>query len=255
MNVLSLVTPPHKGYKRLSKDGRLYISKDAQFNELKFPFAESKSAASPPSSQPVSTQITCPMPLIIVQQPSVTPAGPSHDFSSPNMSQSDHNSQSGHIFGHSSNCPHADYSPLTTDSPLLPSLHSGFTPQYGSSVSNTTSPVSNTTSSSSTPAQTTNQHPMVTRSKSKLLTNSLPLVLLTQAEPTSPKQALAIPQWKQAMQLEYDALIANGTWTLVDLPPRRQSIGCKWVFRIKENPDGTINKYKARLVAKGFIKS
>jgi len=54
------------------------------------------------------------------------------------------------------------------------------------------------------------------------------------------------------MQSEYDALLNNQTWTVVSLPPNRQSIGCKWVFRIKENPDGTINRYKARLVAKGF---
>ncbi|GJS04238.1 retrovirus-related pol polyprotein from transposon TNT 1-94 [Tanacetum coccineum] len=30
-------------------------------------------------------------------------------------------------------------------------------------------------------------------------------------------------------------------------------IGCKWVFRVKRKPDGTIDKYIARLVAKGFL--
>lgn len=49
------------------------------------------------------------------------------------------------------------------------------------------------------------------------------------------------------MQTEYDALIKNNTWSLDSNP-----IGCKWVFRVKENYDGTVNKYKARLVAKGF---
>ena len=39
---------------------------------------------------------------------------------------------------------------------------------------------------------------------------------------------------------------------LVPLPAGRQAIGCKWVFRIKENADGSINRDKARLVAKGF---
>jgi histone deacetylase 1/2 len=54
------------------------------------------------------------------------------------------------------------------------------------------------------------------------------------------------------MQAEYSALMNNKTWSLVPLPAHRRAIGCKWVFRIKENPDGTINKYKACLVAKGY---
>ncbi|GAU43783.1 hypothetical protein TSUD_378080 [Trifolium subterraneum] len=41
----------------------------------------------------------------------------------------------------------------------------------------------------------------------------------------------------------------------VPLPPHKKAIGCKWIFRVKENPDGSINKYKARLVAKGFLQT
>lgn len=29
-------------------------------------------------------------------------------------------------------------------------------------------------------------------------------------------------------------------------------MGCKWIFKRKLRPDGTIEKFKARLVAKGF---
>lgn len=36
------------------------------------------------------------------------------------------------------------------------------------------------------------------------------------------------------------------------LPPDRKAIGWKWVFQLKENADGLINKFKARFVAKGF---
>ena len=50
------------------------------------------------------------------------------------------------------------------------------------------------------------------------------------------------------MQEEYNALLKNKTWDLVPLPANRQAIGCKWVFRLKENVDGSINKFKARLV-------
>ncbi|RDY01559.1 hypothetical protein CR513_15100, partial [Mucuna pruriens] len=40
--------------------------------------------------------------------------------------------------------------------------------------------------------------------------------------------------------------------SLVELPSHRKGIGCKWVFRIKQNPDSFVHKYKAILVAKGF---
>jgi len=53
------------------------------------------------------------------------------------------------------------------------------------------------------------------------------------------------------MQQEYDARLKNSTWDLVPLPPDRKAIGCKWIFRVKQNADGPVNKFKARLVAKG----
>nr|XP_025632886.1 uncharacterized protein LOC112727378 [Arachis hypogaea] len=39
---------------------------------------------------------------------------------------------------------------------------------------------------------------------------------------------------------------------IITLPHGKKAIGCKWVFRIKFLPDGSIERYKARLVAKGF---
>ncbi len=55
-----------------------------------------------------------------------------------------------------------------------------------------------------------------------------------------------------AIQHEYDALMARGTWELVPLPAGRKTNKCKWVFKKKMNADGTVSGYKARLCAKGF---
>jgi hypothetical protein len=49
-----------------------------------------------------------------------------------------------------------------------------------------------------------------------------------------------------------DSIISNETWEITDLPAGCKPVGCKWIFRRKRRPDGTIEKYKARLVAKGF---
>ena len=71
-------------------------------------------------------------------------------------------------------------------------------------------------------------------------------------EPHTYLQASKDPLWRQAMDNEYNALLRNHTWVLVP-PTSRHPIGCKWVFRIKRHPDGTVDKYKARLVAKGNL--
>ncbi|KAK9937704.1 hypothetical protein M0R45_014476 [Rubus argutus] len=72
------------------------------------------------------------------------------------------------------------------------------------------------------------------------------------AAPHTYKQALQIPIWKQAMQEEHDALMQQQTWTLVPLPPDKNLVSCKWIFKIKRNADGSIARHKARLVARGF---
>ena len=48
------------------------------------------------------------------------------------------------------------------------------------------------------------------------------------------------------------ALAENETWDLVDAPKGVKPIGCRWVYKIKYNTDGSVNRYKARLVAKGY---
>ena len=54
------------------------------------------------------------------------------------------------------------------------------------------------------------------------------------------------------MSEEFNALLAQHTWTLVPLPDNMPIIGCNWVFKVKRNTDGTIARHKARLVGKGF---
>ena len=71
-------------------------------------------------------------------------------------------------------------------------------------------------------------------------------------EPSSFQEATTSDAWRSAMQREYDALIKNGTWRLVDPPIGAKPIGCKWVYKNKYKADGSLDKHKARLVAKGY---
>lgn len=69
------------------------------------------------------------------------------------------------------------------------------------------------------------------------------------------EEALKHNHWKEAMQEEIKALHKNRTWEKCSLPKGKKVVGCKWVFTIKYNFDGSIERYKARLVAKGYTQT
>ena len=59
-------------------------------------------------------------------------------------------------------------------------------------------------------------------------------------------------QWQKAAEEEMEAHARNRTWDIVPLPEGCKVIGSRWVFKVRHNTDGSVERYKARLVAKGF---
>ncbi|KAH0818236.1 hypothetical protein GEV33_004555 [Tenebrio molitor] len=80
-------------------------------------------------------------------------------------------------------------------------------------------------------------------------------ISILNAEPESFEEATSsgnAEQWKQAIDEEIQSLKQNQTWTLVEPPKNQQVIDNRWVYKIKRNEDGSVQKYKARLVARGL---
>ncbi|KAL4565975.1 hypothetical protein LXL04_030083 [Taraxacum kok-saghyz] len=138
--------------------------------------------------------------------------------------------------------PNLPENPITSPNPSSSSQSSISTPSTPNHSSSDTSP---------TPLPPRNRKPNPKYFNPNFINSSTLHPVPSTVEPTTHTQALKDPQWRSAMDLEFNALLKNGTWELVP-PQSHKPIGCKWVFRVKRKPDGSIDKYKARLVAKGF---
>ena len=79
------------------------------------------------------------------------------------------------------------------------------------------------------------------------------------ALPESYEQAMRGPyarQWKKAIKSEIQSLRDKDVFKLVDrrsLPKDANIITAKWVFKVKPNADGSIERFKCRLCARGFL--
>jgi len=79
--------------------------------------------------------------------------------------------------------------------------------------------------------------------------------VIQEVEPTCFEQAIGNPKWDNGMDEEMATLDANATWGLVALLEDKKAIGCKWVYKVKHNANGSVSRYKAKLVAKGYAQT
>lgn len=98
-------------------------------------------------------------------------------------------------------------------------------------------------------------HSMNTRAKSGIVKPNPRYALFTVKsncrEPRSVRAALKDKEWTKAMTVEIDNMKETETFELVPPEEWQTPLGCRWVYKIKLNTDGTVLKFRARLVAKG----
>ncbi|RVX04841.1 Retrovirus-related Pol polyprotein from transposon RE1 [Vitis vinifera] len=210
----------HKGYLCLDNlTGRVYVSPHVVFDETQFPFAQNISSS---PSKDASDESVIPAIIVSSNPSTLSFHGSNHSMASPNLTSA------------------LTHPTPPTDTPTTRSLRE---PVLEAEVT--------------LPAQ---QHVVVppprvtTRSMSGITKRKhiFNLAAFKISEPTTLKQAIKDPNWAEAMQTEIAALHKNQTWDLVDPPKDVNIISCKWVYKLKYKPDGSVDRYKVRLVARGF---
>ena len=51
---------------------------------------------------------------------------------------------------------------------------------------------------------------------------------------------------------EYDSIVRNSAWEIVPRPVDKSMVGSRWIYKVKQVVDGSVEKYKARFVARVF---
>ena len=60
------------------------------------------------------------------------------------------------------------------------------------------------------------------------------------------------PTWVDAMVEEYDSIVNNSAWEILPRPVDKSVVGLRWIYKVKQVVDGSVEKYKAIFVAQGF---
>ncbi|GJW24839.1 disease resistance protein [Tanacetum coccineum] len=223
-------SPSHHGYRCLDiSTERLYIARHVRFNEAQFPFDIPKTTSPPPSK--TSPYYSSESPYVIPTTDHPSPSSPRSPISSP-----------------------SSVSHLSPTSQTSPESSNG----QPSPVSTTSIPTPPPPTPPPPPPPITRQRPANLRQNPKQRVpynpsaNHATVLPTTITEPTSFTVANNSPEWRQAMKEEYDALMKNGTWSLVPRASTTNVVDGKWVYRLKRDKNGAIIRYKARFVAKGF---
>ena len=71
-------------------------------------------------------------------------------------------------------------------------------------------------------------------------------------EPSSFEEAMEDPTWVDAMVEEYDSIVRNSAWEIVPRSEEKSVVGSRWIYKVKQDANGSIEKYKEIFVAQGF---
>jgi hypothetical protein len=149
---------------------------------------------------------------------------------------------------HQTMCPTTPITHSNLPQPPLTSTVTPSTPQSDNNLPNNLPPIYQPTSQADSKPVTRSQHGIF---KPNQKYYGLHTHITKSPLPKNPVSALKDPNWKMAMHDEYNALIKNETWDLVPRPPDVNVIRSMWIFRHKENSDGSFERHKARLVGDG----
>ena len=75
---------------------------------------------------------------------------------------------------------------------------------------------------------------------------------ISDSEPSSFEEAVGLHVWKDAMMEEYQSIMKNDVWDIVPRLKKNPVVTSKWIYKIKNAANGSIDKFKARFVARGF---
>jgi hypothetical protein len=51
---------------------------------------------------------------------------------------------------------------------------------------------------------------------------------------------------------DYDSIVKNSAWEIVPRPIDKSMVGSRWIYKVKQAANGSVEKYKARFVVQGF---
>eukprot|EP00253_Pinus_taeda_P025964 PITA_25964 len=60
--------------------------------------------------------------------------------------------------------------------------------------------------------------------------------------------------WVDAMVEEYDSIVRNSVWDVIPRLENKSVVISRWLYKVKQAANGSVEKHKARFVARGFSK-
>jgi hypothetical protein len=92
------------------------------------------------------------------------------------------------------------------------------------------------------------------RKKPKPFSRYMPLMCdLVEKEPTFFEELIQNKEWMDTMTKEYHSIMKNDVWEVFSKPKNKDVVSCKWIYKIKNATNGSIEKHKAIFVACGFF--